>query len=82
MSNKSGLLNQPTIATTVNTAKRIQSMSVGETSEPKKKGVVIGSKFNGKQGYADTKTGEYWEVLPFIMGDDSKLQKCLLNKGK
>lgn len=52
------------------------------TEEPKKKGVDLGSKFEGKQGFADTRTGEYWEVLPMITGDDRKLQKCLLNKGK
>lgn len=46
----------------------------------KKKNVVdIGSKFDGKPaGFADTRTGTYWEILPQIEGDNLKLQQCLM----
>jgi hypothetical protein len=38
------------------------------------KGVVIGSKFQGKAGFADTISGVYWETMPKVEGDDLKLQ--------
>lgn len=43
--------------------------------------VLIGSKFTGEsKGCKDTESGTYWEVLPTIRGDESRLQKGLLNK--
>jgi hypothetical protein len=40
--------------------------------------VCIGAKFTGKHGFADTRTGEYWEVLPDVQGDHRLLQLALL----
>ena len=81
--NKNGLSSPPTIAITANTAKESPSMSIGETSEPKKKGVVVGCRFTGKHdGFAHVSTGEYWEVLPRIDGDDLTVQKCMLKHNR
>jgi len=38
------------------------------------KGVNIGSAFEGKAGFADTRSGAYWETLPKIEGDCLRLQ--------
>lgn len=43
------------------------------------KGVVIGSAFDGQQGFADTRSGTYWETLPKIEGDALRLQANTLD---
>lgn len=42
--------------------------------------LVLGSKFNGPNGFADTQNGVYWEVLPKAGPDELRLQKALLKK--
>ena len=42
--------------------------------------VIIGSKYTGRPAmHIDTTTGTYWESLPKIEGDATKIQGCLLN---
>lgn len=42
--------------------------------------LVLGSKFTGPNGFADTQNGVYWEVLPKAGPDELRLQKALLKK--
>ena len=42
--------------------------------------VEIGSRYTGKpEGFADTRTGVYWESLPRIEGDCLRIQRALLH---
>lgn len=41
--------------------------------------VEIGSRYTGRhEGFADTRTGEYWESLPPITEDNLRIQQALL----
>lgn len=42
-----------------------------------KKGVKIGSLFTGAAGFADTKTGVFWHVIPPMSDDERRVQKAL-----
>jgi hypothetical protein len=46
------------------------------------KGVVIGSAFAGRQGFAETRTGTYWEAMPPITGDCLRLQRGLIKHAR
>lgn len=58
------------------------SANVVKLPPPVEPAVKIGANYTGKQGFADTRTGEYWEVLPAIEGDDLKIQQALLQHAR
>lgn len=47
------------------------------------KPVIIGNQFNGPASVSDSRTGEFWVVLPNIQYGELDIQKCLLkNQGR
>lgn len=47
------------------------------------KPVIIGNQFNGPASVSDSRTGEFWAVMPDIQYGALDIQKCLLkNQGR